>query len=75
MKDSPSAPNRSNRLQLLLDSDELARMDDWRYSHRMPSLAAAIRELVRRGLLYQDPAVIGTPDPKAKSTEFRAVPE
>jgi hypothetical protein len=34
----------------MLDADELKALDDFRYAHRMPSRAAAIRELLRRGL-------------------------
>lgn len=38
----------------MLDLDELQIIDDWRFDHRMPSRAAAIRELIRRGLLTRD---------------------
>jgi hypothetical protein len=38
------------RLQVLLKPDELAAIDDFRYSNRMPNRAAAVRELLRRGL-------------------------
>ena len=41
---------RGERLQLMLNPEELAALDDWRFSRRMPSRAAAIRELLRRGL-------------------------
>ena len=41
---------RGERLQLMLDETELRVLDDFRYSNRMPSRAAAIRELLRRGL-------------------------
>jgi hypothetical protein len=41
---------RNQRLQVLLLSDELAAINDFRYRARMPSLAAAVRELLRRGL-------------------------
>ncbi|MFA5898443.1 MAG: ribbon-helix-helix protein, CopG family [Hyphomicrobium sp.] len=41
---------RETRLQIMLDDDELAAIDDWRFKQRMPSRAAAIRELLRRGL-------------------------
>lgn len=49
----PSADNRtkrSERLQILLSGQELKALDDWRFEHRMPSRAAAVRELLRRGL-------------------------
>lgn len=42
--------SRETRLQIMLDEDELAAIDDWRFQHRMPSRAAAIRDLLRRGL-------------------------
>jgi hypothetical protein len=42
--------NRAERLQLMLTEDELAALDDWRFAKRMPSRAAAIRELLKRGL-------------------------
>ncbi len=42
--------NRGERLQIMLTDDELAAVDDWRFSRRMPSRAAAVRELLKRGL-------------------------
>ena len=45
-----SETGRGERLQIMLTEDELAALDDWRFSRRMPSRAAAIRELLRRGL-------------------------
>jgi hypothetical protein len=41
---------RGERLQIMLDAEELEALDDFRFSHRMPSRAAAVRELLRRGL-------------------------
>lgn len=41
---------RGERLQIMLNDDELRALDDWRFSARMPSRAAAIRELLKRGL-------------------------
>jgi hypothetical protein len=41
---------RGERLQIMLTGDELAALDDWRFSKRMPSRASAIRELLKRGL-------------------------
>lgn len=41
---------RETRLQIMLDDDELAAIDDWRFKKRMPSRAATIRELLRIGL-------------------------
>ena len=37
----------------MLNEDELAALDDWRFAQRMPSRAAAIRELLRRGLIAE----------------------
>jgi hypothetical protein len=53
-----NALQRGERLQLMLDADELKALDDFRYAHRMPSRAAAIRELLRRGLA--DPSTSGS---------------
>lgn len=41
---------RLTRLQIMVSDDEIRALDDWRFSERMPSRAAAIRELLRRGL-------------------------
>jgi hypothetical protein len=38
------------RLQIMLDSDELEAIENWRFKTRMPSRAAAVREIMRRGL-------------------------
>lgn len=42
--------DRNERLQIMLSRTELKAIDDWRFERRMPSRAAAIRELLRRGL-------------------------
>jgi len=42
--------SRPERLQLMLSAEELQALDDWRFRQRMPSRAAAIRELLRLGL-------------------------
>jgi hypothetical protein len=34
----------------MLTPDELGALDDFRFKHRMPSRAAAVRELLKRGL-------------------------
>jgi hypothetical protein len=41
---------REERLQVMLTPDEVQALDDFRFRARMPSRAAAIRELLRRGL-------------------------
>lgn len=42
--------DRGERLQIMLSQDELRAVEDWRFEKRMPSRAAAVRELLRRGL-------------------------
>jgi hypothetical protein len=42
--------NRGERLQIMLSPEELAAVDDFRFRQRMPSRAAAVRELFRLGL-------------------------
>jgi hypothetical protein len=42
--------SRGERLQIMLTVDELVVLDDFRYKKRMPSRAAAVRELLKRGL-------------------------
>jgi hypothetical protein len=41
---------RGERLQIMLSPEELKAVDDFRFKHRMPSRAAAVRELFRLGL-------------------------
>ena len=41
---------RGERLQIMLSPTELSAVDDFRFKHRMPSRAAAVRELFRLGL-------------------------
>ena len=41
---------RAERLQIMLSAEELRAVEDWRFERRMPSRAAAVRELLRRGL-------------------------
>lgn len=77
MGEDQKTGRRTERLQLMLDDEELTRIDDWRFDNRIPTRAAAIRELIRRGMLYEDIVDDDTelPDPREmKSTEFRAVP-
>jgi len=44
---------RIERLQIMLSEEELAALDDWRFSRRMPSRASAVRELLKRGLVAE----------------------
>jgi len=59
--------NRGERLQIMLSGEELKVLDDFRFKVRMPSRAAAIRELLKRGLAVEgySAAAFG-----AKSEEF-----
>jgi hypothetical protein len=41
---------REERLQIMLAPEELKALDNFRFEHRMPSRAAAVRELLRQGL-------------------------
>jgi hypothetical protein len=45
-------PNRlrPERLQIMLSPEEITILDDFRFKKRMPSRAAAVRELLKRGL-------------------------
>lgn len=42
--------NREERLQIMISPEELAAVDDFRFKNRMPTRAAAVRELLRLGL-------------------------
>ena len=61
---------RPERLQIMLTQDELAALDDWRFSRRMPSRAAAVRELLKRGLEAEG---IQTADGSMRSRDFGVV--
>jgi hypothetical protein len=41
---------REERLQIMLSPEELEVVDNFRFEHRMPSRAAAVRELLRHGI-------------------------
>lgn len=60
---------RGERLQILLTQHELEALDSWRFAHRMPSRAAAIRELLKRGLSADGGSAVS----RARSTDFRVV--
>lgn len=49
--------NRGERLQIMLTDEELKAVDDWRFKTRMPSRAAAVRELLKRGLVAEGFAI------------------
>jgi metal-responsive CopG/Arc/MetJ family transcriptional regulator len=61
------AKNREERLQIMLTEDELEALDDFRFRHRMPSRAAAVRHILKQGL-----ASNGTPSASMgeRSTDF-----
>jgi hypothetical protein len=41
---------REERLQIMLSPEELEAVETFRFEHRMPSRAAAVRELLRHGI-------------------------
>jgi hypothetical protein len=59
--------NREQRLQIMLTDEELVLLDDWRFKARMPSRAAAVRELLRRGLAAEG---FELASPSSKSQDF-----
>lgn len=59
--------SRGERLQIMLTREELRALDDWRFARRMPSRAAAVRELLKRGLAAEGFTVA---DEDAKSKQF-----
>ena len=59
--------NRGERLQIMLTEEELSALDDWRFANRMPSRAASIRELLKRGLAAEG-KVIG--DGRTQSKQY-----
>ena len=62
--------SRGERLQIMLSAEELVVLDDFRFKKRMPSRAAAVRELLKRGLAAEgfQSAAFG-----AKSEEYGVV--
>jgi hypothetical protein len=58
---------RGERLQIMLTKEELDALDNWRFNKRMPSRAAAIRELLKRGLAAEGFALA---DGDKKSQDF-----
>jgi hypothetical protein len=62
---------RAERLQIMLTEDELRMLDDWRFARRMPSRAAAVRELLKRGLAADGFIVSDRPK---KSQEYGVLP-
>ncbi len=58
---------RGERLQIMLTPEELEAVDNWRFSRRMPSRAAAVRELLKRGLAAEG---FTAADTGSKSQDF-----
>jgi hypothetical protein len=62
-----SERSRDERLQIMLSPEELTALDDFRFKERMPSRAAAVRELLTRGLAAEGFAAASF---GSKSTDF-----
>ena len=62
-----AASNRDERLQIMLEANELEALDDFRFKFRLPSRAAAVRELLKRGLAG---AETGEVDGGSRSKDF-----
>ena len=56
---------RGERLQIMLTPEELEALDTWRFQRRMPSRAAAVRELLKRGLTAE-----GVSAPGGRSQDY-----
>ena len=65
-------PNRlrAERLQIMLSPEEVTALDDFRFKRRMPSRAAAVRELLKRGLAAEGFALAAY---GSKSSEYGVV--
>lgn len=62
----PGERLRGERLQIMLSVEELVLVDDFRFKKRMPSRAAAVRELFKRGLAAEGFLTA----PSSKSSDF-----
>ena len=62
---------RGERLQIMLTTEELGVLDTWRFERHMPSRAAAVRELLRRGLSAEG---FDVADARTKSADYRLAP-
>jgi len=63
-------PKRTERLQIMLAHVEMQAIDDWRYDNRIPTRAAAIRELLRRGMAANE---LPDPQPNAETGDYGVV--
>ena len=59
--------SRGERLQIMLNPEELNVIDTWRFKTHMPSRAAAICELINRGLVAEGFEVA---EPGVRSGDF-----
>jgi hypothetical protein len=57
---------RARRLQFMLSQKELSAIDDFRFIHRMPTRAATVRELLKRGLAARAASAV----PGVKSSDY-----
>jgi hypothetical protein len=63
--------SRGERLQIMLSPEGLKAVDDFRFKQRMPSRAAAVRELFRIGLANKGLMVAA--DENRKSSDFGVI--
>ncbi len=63
---------RTERLQIMLLEQEIDAIDRWRYENMIPTRAAAIRELLRRGLVSNE---LGEPVHNAETAAYRVLDE
>jgi hypothetical protein len=61
---------RAERLQIMLNPEELLALDDFRFKKRMPSRASAVRELLKRGLAAEGFLTAGA---SVRSAEFGVI--
>jgi hypothetical protein len=61
---------RDERLQIMLDPNELRTIDEFRFKKRMPTRAAAVRELLKRGLAAEGFSMAA---PGVKSSEYGVI--
>jgi hypothetical protein len=64
--------NRGERLQIMLMPEELRIIDTWRFAKRMPSRAAAIRELLKRGMAVEG---FGDVQDGQRTKDFSVLPD
>ena len=63
----PAGLERPKPLPIMLNAEEMTALDDFRFRNRMPSRAAAVRELIKRGLSAEGFSVAAAGE---KSTSF-----